>query len=161
MQRIQLLVQKLEDLSGKEKEIGTIDIDLMLDYTRVIYADLLELRKRLTTDTLLENTPPQVTQPAAPEAVTEPAVMAEVADVPSVDIRTAIGINDKYLFITELFKDDRAAYDEAIKKLNGCTSLQQALRYAEEELQPAYDWDKETPAVQSFYTLLSNSFPST
>ena len=45
MQRISTLIQKLSELAEQEKKLGLIDIDLMLDYTRVMYADLLEVRK--------------------------------------------------------------------------------------------------------------------
>ena len=45
MQRIATLLQKLTELSTQGKP-SQIDIDLMLDYTRVIYADLLEERKK-------------------------------------------------------------------------------------------------------------------
>ena len=49
MQRIATLLQKLTELSTQGKPTQ-IDIDLMLDYTRVIYADLLEERKKLATE---------------------------------------------------------------------------------------------------------------
>ena len=40
MQRIRTVLQKLTDLSQRNPDRTAIDIDLMLDYTRVIYADL-------------------------------------------------------------------------------------------------------------------------
>lgn len=168
MQRINLLIQKLEEMAGNEQDNSLLDIDLMLDYTRVLYADLLEVRKNklLAAQAGAEpvSTPALAIQHA--EAATEPpasepeAYIPDIADVPVIDIRTGIGINDKYLYISELFGDDKAAYEDAIRQLNTFSSLQQAIRFAEHELSDKYGWDKEQPTVQSFYNLLSSSFPS-
>ncbi|HEY9176652.1 MAG TPA: hypothetical protein VIN07_03130 [Flavipsychrobacter sp.] len=167
MQRINLLIQKLADLAGSDKDKSVIDTDLMLDYTRVLYADLLELRKNQLLMPVQEDNGQQSSAHVPAQeaeshiAVEEPVVVtANVADVPAIDIRTSIGINDKYLYLSELFMDDKAAYDAAVKHLNTCNSLQEALNYTETELHGKYNWDKENPTVQSFYSLLSNSFPS-
>src|SRR5690606_13158324 len=123
MQRISTLLQKLTELSEQDAQPTVIDIDLMLDYTRVLYADLLELRKNAQLVTVTE--PVTDTAPLPPPPI--PDVQEETvslppeikyADVPVIDIRTHIGINDKYLFINELFSGDKAAYDDAIKHLN-------------------------------------------
>ncbi|RYE25593.1 MAG: hypothetical protein EOP51_03600 [Sphingobacteriales bacterium] len=58
MQRITNLLQKLSDLSCKTGEPEIIDIDLMLDYTKVIYADLLEARGRIAFNTSLASEAP-------------------------------------------------------------------------------------------------------
>ncbi len=163
MQRIKLLIQKLADMAGSDKDKTVIDIDLMLDYTRVLYADLLELRNNKLLIPAQDNTPeqPAPSVPETPVATTGPIILtANPEEVPAIDIRTNIGINDKYLYISELFLDDKSAYDAAVKELNKCNSLHEAMRFADNELNNKYNWDKESPTVQSFYTLLSSSFPS-
>lgn len=168
MQRINLLIQKLGDMAGNEQDNSLLDIDLMLDYTRVLYADLLEVRKNKLLAAQAGPEPVSTPSPAIQhaEAATEAsasepeAYIPDIADVPAIDIRTGIGINDKYLYISELFGDDKAAYEDAIRQLNTFSNLQQAIKYAEHELSGKYRWDKEQPTVQSFYNLLSSSFPS-
>lgn len=44
MERIHNLLRKLQDIYYKQEEKQVIDLDLMLDYTRVLYADLLDAR---------------------------------------------------------------------------------------------------------------------
>lgn len=44
MERVSLLLQKIKDLQSRNA--GILEIDLMLDYTRVLYADLLEWRQK-------------------------------------------------------------------------------------------------------------------
>lgn len=168
MQRIKLLIQKLADTANNEQDKALIDIDLMLDYTRVLYADLLELRKnkllleQATADQSIAHAPAEQMTAAIPEPAKEESVIIipDIADVPVVDIRTGIGINDKYLYISELFGDDKAEYDHAIKQLNTYSTLQLAMRYTDDELCVKYGWDKENPTVQSFYNLLNSSFSS-
>lgn len=46
--RISIIAQKLSSLGANVTTRGLIDVDLMLDYTRVLYADLLELRQSMT-----------------------------------------------------------------------------------------------------------------
>jgi|GEM_PF-1056876 len=49
--RIATLTQKLSALGANISTRGLIDVDLMLDYTRVLYADLTELRQEMTART--------------------------------------------------------------------------------------------------------------
>lgn len=48
------------------------------------------------------------------------------------DIRTVIGINDKFLFINEIFKGETTAYNKAIDKLNTLSNYHEALDFIEE-----------------------------
>jgi len=46
---------------------------------------------------------------------------------PVTDLKTSIGINDRFLFINELFDGDMRIYDETLSSFNSCASLQDAL----------------------------------
>jgi len=48
------------------------------------------------------------------------------------DIGTAIGINDKFYFIRELFSGDTRAYQDTIKRLNSSASLGEAMKILDE-----------------------------
>lgn len=48
------------------------------------------------------------------------------------DIKSAIGINDRFLFINEIFKGDHQQYQEAMAKFNTCDNYHQALEYLEQ-----------------------------
>lgn len=43
------------------------------------------------------------------------------------DLRSAIGINDRFIFINELFEGDMRLYDDMLGRLNGCASLGEAI----------------------------------
>ncbi len=164
MQRISTLLQKLTELS-ENKNLTAIDIDLMMDYTRVLYADLIDAKKTAAVskpemkpapivNTETQNTPEEQTTLETPPPTTQ------YSNVPAHDIRTLIGINDKYLFISELFNNDKSAYDAAIKHLNDFSNAGEALEWTENELATKYSWDNENETTQSFYSLLNRCFPS-
>jgi hypothetical protein len=62
------------------------------------------------------------------------------------DIATAIGMNDKFYFIRELFSGDTIAYQDTIKRLNAASSLGEAMRILDESTVMGSD-----PAAQSSF----------
>jgi len=65
---------------------------------------------------------------------------------PISDIATAIGINDKFYFIRELFSGDTRAYQDTIKLLNSSASLGEAMKILDENTVMGSD-----PAAQSSF----------
>jgi len=74
-----------------------------------------------------------------------------------IDLRTTIGINDKFLFINELFEGNMRIYDEAIQKLNAGTTMAQADMLLL-DLKIVYNWDSESPTVKKFVELVRRKF---
>ncbi|HFB62293.1 MAG TPA: hypothetical protein ENJ69_04850 [Bacteroidetes bacterium] len=73
------------------------------------------------------------------------------------DLREAIGINDKFLFINELFNGDLERYNKVLDELNGFAGLSGAQTYLA-ELQVQYQWDEESPAYRKLSDLLERKF---
>jgi len=73
------------------------------------------------------------------------------------DLRTTIGINDKFLFINELFEGNMGIYDEAIQKLNAGSTMAQADLLLL-DLKIVYNWDSESPTVKKFVELVRRKF---
>lgn len=65
---------------------------------------------------------------------------------PVSDIAAAIGINDRFYFIRELFSGDALAYGDTIKRLNAAESLGEAMRILDESTVMGSD-----PAAQSSF----------
>ena len=74
-----------------------------------------------------------------------------------VDLRSTIGINDKFLFINELFEGNMRIYDDVIQKLNTAVTLAQADMLML-DLKIAYNWDSESPTVKKFVELVRRKF---
>ena len=63
------------------------------------------------------------------------------------DIRSAISLNDRILFINYLFGQDPMAFQAALTKINQMSSLDEVVEYVVSE-QP--EWDLESETVYRF-----------
>lgn len=171
MQRISILLNKIADLTRKGDKIDLIEVDLMLDYTRVLYADLSELRNKkvyntntITNDATADAAISMATeQPSATEKSEESKPMSQANSTVNrqqKNIKQYIGINDKYQFISELFDNDTSAYDEIITKINTFNTGQKALEWLDEEVANQRNWNEENDSVKMFYDTVSNFFAS-
>ncbi len=66
----------------------------------------------------------------------------------------AIGINQKYLFINELFNQNADHFNQVIAELDACANYQEALTKVKGELVPNYNWEEDNKHVQSFMDLV-------
>lgn len=74
------------------------------------------------------------------------------------DLKNAIGINDKFQFIQELFRGDKTMYERSIKTINESTSLQEAEYWIERELKIKLGWNETDELVNQFYSLVRKRF---
>lgn len=79
---------------------------------------------------------------------------------PIIDIKTAIGINEKFQFINELFESNAQEYNIAINQLNICNSFSEAEAYIK-SLKEIYKWKDDSPVALSFTDLVERRFLST
>lgn len=59
------------------------------------------------------------------------------------DIRSAISLNDRILFINTLFNEDPATFQNVVNAINGMNSLEEVADYINSEF-PLWDMDSET-----------------
>ena len=60
------------------------------------------------------------------------SLAAKIKNDKITDIKTVIGINDKFLFINDIFKGEMSAYNSVIKNLNLTTNFNEALQIIDE-----------------------------
>ena len=58
------------------------------------------------------------------------------------DVRSAISLNDRVMFISTLFRDDSMLFQDVINKINALTTLDKAVQYLKENF-PEWDMDSE------------------
>jgi len=85
-------------------------------------------------------------------------VVQKLQDVPIRDLRKAIGINDRYLFINELFNGDEAMFERSVKTLNHFSILPEAEFWMQRELRIKLGWKDDNPLVQQFVQLVRRRF---
>jgi len=85
--------------------------------------------------------------------------LAEIlTDSPIRDLKKGIGINDRYVFVNELFRGDEAMYERSIKTINGFRILAEAEYWMERELKVKLGWDDGKATTQHFYQLVKRRF---
>jgi hypothetical protein len=79
-------------------------------------------------------------------------------DIPVKDLKKAIGINDRYLYINELFRGDEPMYERSIKTINGFAIFPEAEYWIRRELKSKLGWDDKAPVVKQFDQLVRRRF---
>lgn len=79
-------------------------------------------------------------------------------DAPVRDLKRAIGINDRFVFINELFRGDEVMYERSIKTINGFRIFPEAEYWIERELKVKLGWDETKAITRHFYQLVKRRF---
>jgi len=79
-------------------------------------------------------------------------------DSPVRDLRKAIGLNDRYVFINQLFRGDEVMYERSLKTINGFRILPEAEYWMERELKVKLGWDENRETTRHFYQLVKRRF---
>jgi len=73
------------------------------------------------------------------------------------DLKTAIGINEKFLFINELFKGDLSAYNEVIGEINGSATHSEAMvTFNTKRIK--YNWDIHSESYKRLKDIVERKF---
>jgi hypothetical protein len=81
-----------------------------------------------------------------------------LTEAPIRDLKKAIGINDRFLFINELFRGDEAMYERSIKTINSFSILPEAEYWIQRELKTKIGWKDKSEVVLQFDQLIKRRF---
>ena len=87
------------------------------------------------------------------------SLAAKLQQAPARDLKSAIGINDKFLFVNELFGGSMEKYNKSIENLNDLKTLNGAMIYLN-ELKIELQWNSSNEAYQKLKDLVSRKFES-
>jgi outer membrane biosynthesis protein TonB len=105
---------------------------------------------------------PVVPETKAPEPVTRQETAIKQEERPAsgrkfADIRSLIGFNEKLMFQRYLFGNDNALYEDALNRLNSCSSAEEAAGVFS-ALQQRYSWNMSQEPVQIFSDTVKRRF---
>jgi len=115
-----------------------------------IQSETKELVSETTTAIILN---PDIAPLVVEELLDQEKTDLGYALMPLAKIGGSIGINDRFLFIRELFANDSNAFDQAIEDLDQCQTIEQAVSY----LKKNFKWTKNE-ASQKFLILVKRRF---
>ena len=91
------------------------------------------------------------------EKTEDNSLAARLQRKPVSDLISAIGINDKFLFLNELFSGSMEKYNKSIRSLNSFSTLLGAKTYMS-ELQIEFQWDCSSDAYKKLADLVERRF---
>ncbi|WP_447641879.1 MULTISPECIES: hypothetical protein [Chitinophagaceae] len=110
--------------------------------------------------TLAQQDPTKLGDAAPIELQTNEALPASntSSGIPIKDLKKAISISDRYLFINELFRGEESAYERSIKTINNFNVYQEARYWIDRELKVKLGWNDKNPTVRQFDALVQRRF---
>jgi hypothetical protein len=91
-------------------------------------------------------------------ATTQVELSDTLKEAPIQDLRKAIGINERFLYLNELFRGDEAMYERSIKTINAFTAFAEAEYWIRRELKLKLGWDDKYQTVKQFDNLVRRRF---
>ncbi len=104
------------------------------------------------------------TAPALPESINDKLkgnkteLAEKLKEEPIKDLKKAIGVNDRFLFINELFRGDEAMYERSIKTINNFSIFAEAEYWIRRELKVKIGWKDSDAVVKQFDQLVRRRF---
>ena len=155
----------IEDTSvedGHESKTEGLDEDTPANQTNLLDAieervedvDAEEDNKYVVEKTTLDNST-SINDTFASGAP-EKTVADKLSRQPIKDLKSAIGLNQKFLFMNDLFEGENEIFNNAINKINSFNTLPEAIAFIDSELSSA--WDKENSSVLNFMDLVERRF---
>lgn len=74
------------------------------------------------------------------------------------DLKKAIGINDRFLFVNDLFRGDENMYERSLKTINAFTIYPEAEYWIQRELKVKLSWPDNSETVKLFDQLIKRRF---
>jgi hypothetical protein len=87
----------------------------------------------------------------------EKTVASQASQNPISNIKSSIGINEKFAYLKDLFKNNMAEYNDALDKLNNFENYGEAEDFFQ-ELKSKYSWDPESKSFQGLAELLNRRY---
>ena len=90
--------------------------------------------------------------------ITNTELQEKLALDPIKDLKAAIGINDKFQFISTLFNGDEKAFEQGVKTINGFKIYAEAQFWIKSNLREQNNWDETAEVVKAFDLLVKRRF---
>jgi hypothetical protein len=86
-----------------------------------------------------------------------PSLFDKLRDSKVTDLKKAIPLHEKFLYISEFFQGDNVPYNEFIDAINLCSTLENAMELLASESQKS-QWNTESHAFQKFSATIQRKF---
>ena len=147
--------KKPEDEDVHPNQINLIDAIEEQNEILTKEKDTVVEEKEVTNIPTDDSTPLSINDKFAEQ--TETSLAQKLSLKPIEKLKEAIALNEKFLYINDLFEGDNMPYNDAIEKYDNFNSIDEANTYTE-ELIATYNWDKSNKSVTNFLTLIERRY---
>jgi hypothetical protein len=84
-------------------------------------------------------------------------IASKILQTPITELKSVIGLNDKFIFINELFHGNMKAYQETVHSLDQLTTLNDAIRYFT-EVKDTFDMNEELESFRKLAEMIQRKF---
>jgi len=128
-----------------------IEIPTMVHQPAQVQKEVFELNELLVA----QHEHPELNERLKEEKI---EVATVLQSAPVRDLKKAVGINDRYLFVNELFRGDESMYERSMKTINGFTIYPEAQYWIERELKVKLGWGDQCETAKLFDQLVRRRF---
>lgn len=75
-----------------------------------------------------------------------------------VDVKSAMTINQRFMFVEQLFKGEKWEFDGALNKLENCPDYDSAIKMLLTDYAVKYDWDTENDQVSELFEFIGKKY---
>lgn len=129
-------VKQVIEVTVSKTKVETEKIEKPRETAKEVLAEKLTQTHKVINETVKSRT------------VIDVSTKLKAAPIPS--IQAAINLNEKFVFIRELFKNNNLLYNQTIERLNNAPNYEQALSIIEKE----FAWDMNEPLVSKLIELI-------
>ena len=114
--------------------------------------------QRTLNERLRPNPEQKPLQQINPKAEERPSLATSHVRKKTGNIRSAITLNQRFMFTNELFNGDTQAFNQALDELNGFNSYTEAYQYTMRQYARTYQWEEDSEASLEFMQILQARF---
>ncbi|MDR3046678.1 MAG: hypothetical protein LBU51_03565 [Bacteroidales bacterium] len=147
---IEFVEQKAEDQKAEEEKVEEVEkvvekLEVIAEVEETIHYIAAEKEPtRTLNDLFIENQQ-------------KSSVYSQMQNVKGSDLTKLISINDKFLFIRELFNNKGEEFSSSVQKLNDCLTLEDAFEEID-RMKLEYYWDISSPAYLKLCDLIRRRY---
>jgi len=157
--------EEVENISESLVNNGVlIETEVELEITLEKPSEIIAIKEEIKiTKTLFDDYVPTIAEKFHHEesvydrmskSKTDVSIAEKLQTKPVEDLQKSIGINERFLFLNELFNGNPQHYSEAISRLNSFTNLQDAKTFLNDNLLVKYGWNKQSTAYLELSKLI-------
>ncbi|WP_258102713.1 hypothetical protein [Marinoscillum sp. MHG1-6] len=143
----------LDDEESEEQDEMEVsdESDIDEDQDEALEDDVKPLNEALAEE------PPKIVNQAYEKQ--EKVTLAESMEHSKVSsIMQAISVNNKFMFVKELFDDEREVFEEAVEMIEGCSSFDDAVELLVQDYAKTYEWDMNSDVVKELLKVVFRKF---